>query len=127
MTREQEDFRARKFFEQVRAEDRAGTPTFEKVLGRQPRGAVWRWPLGFQARVALAVCLVCAILVPVWLQFGDWSSNSDDEYSEGLITWEAPTDFLLTYNRSPLESTVPSIDVDPLSWTEDEDQGPSEP
>ena len=111
------DRKIRSVFEQLRQEEERIVPEFHKVLYGQdsPHRAIgWR----YWWRPAVALLFLFLMAGPVLYFSLRETAIHEDEISSELGRWESPTDFLLSFNDSFLDSSLPEIGK--TFWEEDD-------
>jgi hypothetical protein len=112
-----EDRRIRIVFEQLRQEEERIVPDFNKVLyGKEPPHRAIGWDFWWRPAIALLLFVLAA--GPVLYFFLRETGVHKQEISSGLEGWESPTDFLLGFNDTSLDSSLPEIGR--TLWEEDE-------
>ncbi len=116
MTKE-EDRKVRSVFEQLRQEEERNAPEFHQVLhGKDYPSRALGW--GFLWRPASALLLLFLVVGPILYFSLRETGIREGELSSELENWESPTAFLLGFNDSSLDSSLPEIGT--TFWEEDD-------
>jgi hypothetical protein len=112
-----EDHKILNVFEQLRREEERIIPEFQTVLhGKKLRPRVSGWELWRRPSVALLLLILVA--VPVLYFSLRETGVYESEISFELENWESPTDFLLSFTDSSLDSGL--LEVGTTLWETDE-------
>jgi len=107
----------RSVFEQLRQEEERTVLEFHQVLHQKDspsRTLGW----GFLRRPAAVLILLFLVAGPALYFSLRETVVRDNELSSELENWESPTSFLLGFNDSPIDSSLPEIGT--TFWEEDE-------
>lgn len=112
-----EDRKIQSVFEQLRQGEERNAPEFQQVLhGKNFPSRALDW--GFLWRPATALLLLFFVAGPVlYFSLRETEFRQEDIASE-LGRWESPTAFLLGFNDSSLDSSLPEIGA--TFWEEDD-------
>jgi hypothetical protein len=104
------DEEIKELFAKLRLDDDNTVPSFNQVLTKEKSRGTGAGPLiHFRVR-PLVVGLFLLFLVGASSLYLFWpSSNPEVELTEDLIEWEAPTDFLLSFNDESQFEELPEI------------------
>lgn len=111
-----EDRKIQSVFEQLRQEEERNAPEFQQVLHGQDfpsRALGW----GFLWRPAAALLLLFLLAGPALYFSLRETGVHQEEIASELGIWESPTDFLLSFSDSSLDSSLPEIGK--TFWEED--------
>jgi hypothetical protein len=112
-----EDRKILNVFEQLRQEEEKIVPEFQTVLhGKKLRPRASGWELW--KRPAVAMLLLILVAGPVLYFSLRETGVRESELSSELENWESPTDFLLSFTDSPLDSG--SLEIGTTLWEADE-------
>ena len=112
-----EDRKILNVFEQLRQEEEKIVPEFQTVLNGkklQPRASAW----ALWKRPAVVLILLTLAAGPVLYFSFHQSGVHESEISSELESWESPTDFLLSFTDSSLDSD--SLEIGTTLWEADE-------
>ncbi len=113
----EEDRKIRSVFEQLRQEEERAAPEFHQVLRQKDsssRALVWH----LLRRPAAVLILLFLVAGPTLYFSLRETGIGENDLSSELEHWESPTSFLLGFNDSPLDSSLPEIGT--TFWKEDE-------
>ncbi|GAB4253175.1 MAG: hypothetical protein Kow00109_28810 [Acidobacteriota bacterium] len=118
----------REFFERLKRLEAAEAPDFAAVAAREAEkppaahGSAWyRW--------AWVAAMLVLLVLPwtLWRRSGSETEELPAIATE-LLSWEAPTDFLLVVESDPLLESVPTIETNGWSaWYGDSEWSDSRP
>jgi hypothetical protein len=112
-----EDRKILNVFEQLRKEDERIVPEFQAVLqGKKLRPRASGWELW--KRPAVALILIILVAGPVFYFSLRGPGVHESELSFELENWESPTDFLLSFTDSSLDSGP--LEIGTTLWEADE-------
>jgi hypothetical protein len=100
----------RRRFEQLRAADREGAPSFAQTYARARARRTWRRALRVQPLAIGAAAVV--MIAAAWLAHS--RSLSPSALTPTIGNWQAPTDVLLRTPGSELLSAIPELDASVL-------------
>jgi hypothetical protein len=112
-----EDRKIWSVFEQLRQEEERTVPEFHQVLRQKDspsRALGW----GSLWRPATALLLLFLLASPILYFSLRETGMRENELSSELENWESPTSFLLGFNDSSLDSSLPEIGT--TFWKKDE-------
>jgi hypothetical protein len=113
----EEGRKIRGVFERLRLEEERTAPEFHQVLHQKhspSRALVWDL---LRRPAAVLILLFLAAGPVLYFSLRETGVRENDLSSE-LEHWESPTSFLLGFNDSPLDSSLPEIGA--TFWKEDE-------
>jgi hypothetical protein len=85
-------------------------PSFDQILDRKvAEKSDYRFGFKPWMRPASITLLLILLCLPVIYYSQLETDNLDLDIDEGFVSWEAPTDFLLSFNDQPYTDQIPDL------------------